>query len=79
MEQELISTSETGELFAEIVQPVASTVFLVATWYKPARYWKLWHEQWLSREAAVKKALFILQNIRGHSHYTILEVNLPGV
>ena len=77
-QHELISQTVSGVLFPEVFSPLAETMFLVATWYVPGRYWKVWRDQRTNREAAVEYAQKVLQNVRGHSHYTILELNLPG-
>lgn len=58
--------------------PAATTWFLVASWYAPDARWKLWRDQWLTRERAVEWATNRLTRIRGHTHYCILEMRLPG-
>ena len=57
--------------------PLPSTIYLVASWYGPHQRWKIWPEEWLMREAAEEMADRIGE-VRGHTHYTILEIKLPG-
>lgn len=59
--------------------PVAQTYFRLATWYAPGQYWKTWPDEFGAREDAERQAEFIEQNVRGHTHYTILEIHYPGL
>ena len=61
-------------------QPTAITLFLFATWYSPHGQWKIWHDfSYTERGACEAKAMQVLEKIRGHTHYCVLEINLPGV
>ncbi len=59
--------------------PESSVVFLVASWYSPGMRWKIWDNEWMSRKAAEQWATRELAQIRGHTHYAILELRLPGI
>ena len=58
--------------------PRACTEWKVATWYAPDGRWKLWREDWTTREAAEQSAARI-GRIRGHTHYVILRIDYPGL
>lgn len=58
--------------------PFSHTIFKVATWYSPDLRWKIWDKELLTREAAERLAVKIGE-VRGHTHYVILEIKLPGI
>ena len=76
------------DLFGEVIidqplkrigkPPTAKTVWLIASWYAPDGRWKLWPDQWLTHDKAEAVAINDISQVRGHTHYTILEVRLPG-
>ena len=60
--------------------PPAETRYLVATWYAPWPSWKIWKEtSYSDKQAAKEVGVRICSNTRGHTHYTVIEVHLPGV
>lgn len=60
-------------------EPHAELRYYVATWYVPDKEWKVWwREIHLTRSDAVGRASDLCQ-VRGHTHYTVLEVRLPGI
>lgn len=58
--------------------PRPATCWYVWTWYAPHNEWKLHRIQWSSKEAAEREAQ-LLRKQRGHTHYCVLRVELPGV
>ena len=58
--------------------PKEKTLWKVASWYSREDRWKIWSEEWLTREAANKWAENDLSKIQGHTHYCILEVILTA-
>ena len=59
--------------------PVPSTIYLVATWYGPDDRWKIWSQNQPTREEAEKLARDIGLTVRGHTHYTVIQIELPGI
>lgn len=58
--------------------PQAVTWYIVASWYAPAQRWKIWTDQWLTREAAETKGKSRVEKVQGHTHFVVLEIKLPG-
>ena len=56
--------------------PVAKQWIKVATWYARNHRWILWSTEYSSR--AVAEEFFNTLKRRGHTHYVIVEINLPG-
>lgn len=63
----------------EGAEPKEATIFRVASWYAPGRYWKIWSDDWQQRENAERWIAQTLSTIRGHTHATVIEIRLPGI
>jgi len=74
-----------GEAIVDQIRPVRGALpmeckmFMVASWYAPERRWKIWPDEYPTREEAEKFITEKLNGVRGHTHATIVELRLPGV
>ena len=58
-----------------IDSPRAETRYIIATWYAPQKRWKIFPLDYASFKEAEIHA-FALPSVRGHTHYSILEIKL---
>lgn len=74
-----VSCDKKPRQFAD-AQPHANVVFQMATWYAPELRWKIWPAQYTSRQRVEQEVMdFAAIAPRGHTHYAILEIRLPGL
>lgn len=60
--------------------PEMQTVFIPVTWDARRRHWKIWTEYETTEiETAENEAVYIKDNVRGHTHGYVLEIRHLGV